>query len=147
MLRNAGSLAMGAARQFAEPGKLRLNKSSSTPVLSRTGPLGGITPSPSAYQASPHFAGARPGFVYKLDKFGLGYYADAVQARRDEAAARLPALTPAIAEPGAAQSADFVPSDHFAGHRKGYAFKLAHKGQGYYSDSYEPRAQRRSRCE
>mmetsp|Transcript_14129 Transcript_14129/g.26451 ORF Transcript_14129/g.26451 Transcript_14129/m.26451 type:complete len:309 (-) Transcript_14129:69-995(-) len=49
--------------------------------------------SPETFQAAESFQGARPGWVFKVDKYGLGYYLDAVQANRsiwDEVIPKLP---------------------------------------------------------
>lgn len=81
--------------------------------------------STSNFQASDGFAGARPGFVFKLGDMGLGYYRDAAspgahsarEAGRSSAAAAS-AAPPASAEPAprtspAARAAPSAPSPSF----------------------------------
>lgn len=49
--------------------------------------------SPETFQAAESFQGARPGYVFKVDKHGLGYYLDPVQVNRsiwDDVVSKLP---------------------------------------------------------
>ncbi|CAE7266617.1 mus-41 [Symbiodinium natans] len=49
--------------------------------------------SPETFQAAESFQGARPGYVFKVDKHGLGYYLDPVQVNRsiwDDVISKLP---------------------------------------------------------
>eukprot|EP00445_Apocalathium_hangoei_P005237 CAMPEP_0203863546 /NCGR_PEP_ID=MMETSP0359-20131031/14232_1 /ASSEMBLY_ACC=CAM_ASM_000338 /TAXON_ID=268821 /ORGANISM="Scrippsiella Hangoei, Strain SHTV-5" /LENGTH=164 /DNA_ID=CAMNT_0050781113 /DNA_START=67 /DNA_END=561 /DNA_ORIENTATION=+ len=146
MLRNAGSMSMSSSTT-----KFGMNKDSSLPQLNRQGStpaLGGNRaklglgstglpalepPSPSAFQPSAKFAGARPGYAFKLGRNGLGYYADKMQLGKLEAP---PAQQRAADE---SQHEPFVPAPRFAGAQPGYVFKLGKAGLGYYVDTYDPR--------
>ena len=72
------------------------------------------------FSAAKAFEGARPGYVFKMDKLGLGYYLDKSYA---------------VAEPDA-NTLGFIAAKAFEGARPGYVFKMDKLGLGYYLDKY-----------
>jgi len=73
---------------------------------------------PRHYEDADAWAGARPGYCFKLGEHGLGYYRDV----RDGVFAVMTGVQ------------EFHPSKHFEGEWTGYVFKRGHLGVGYYLD-------------
>lgn len=71
-----------------------------------------------SFIATKAFEGARSGYVFKMDKLGLGYYLD---------------KSSIVPEP-VANTLGFIAAKVFEGARPGYVFKMDKLGLGYYLD-------------
>mmetsp|Transcript_50038 Transcript_50038/g.126117 ORF Transcript_50038/g.126117 Transcript_50038/m.126117 type:complete len:191 (-) Transcript_50038:138-710(-) len=93
--------------------------------------------SPSAFQPASAFGGARPGFVFKLGRQGLGYYPDKLEQRKVGSTPTRSSSEARLDRSGDMPQPDFMPASRFLGAKPGYAFKLGKSGLGYYIDRYE----------
>ena len=66
------------------------------------------------FSAAKAFEGARPGYIFKMDKLGLGYYLD---------------KSSVVPEP-VANTPGFIAAKAFEGARSGYVFKMDKLGLG-----------------
>ena len=86
--------------------------------------------------ASKKFAGAKPGYYFRKDKQGVGYYLDKKAPKggnKQQQKAAEPAKKSSVFSIPR-ELADFQAANKFQGAKKGYAFKKGPKGLGYYID-------------
>ena len=82
------------------------------------------------------FAGAKPGYYFRKDKQGVGYYLDKKAPKggnKQQQKAAEPAKKSSVFSIPR-ELADFQAANKFQGAKKGYAFKKGPKGLGYYID-------------
>ena len=101
------------------------------------GAQGGTKSDPAAnFIAAKKFAGAKPGYYFRKDKQGVGYYLDK-KAPKDGNKQQQKAAEPAKKSSVFSiprELADFQAANKFQGSKKGYVFKKGPKGLGYYID-------------
>jgi len=102
---------------------------------------------------SKKFKGRLPGYVFKKDKLGVGYYKDSIgssfdskdrkmllgkqkKSKNDTKNDKNDEKNKIVREDKLVPEPDFIKSKKFTGAKKGYVFKKDRKGVGYYKDTY-----------
>ena len=93
-----------------------------------------------SFVPSKKFKGAQRGYVFKMDRKGLGYYKDrkpATGKRKDrtrDGKGPAPDKRSAVEVAPSKVLVPFVPAKRFKGAQQGYVFKMGNDGLGYYKD-------------
>ena len=97
------------------------------------------------FSPSKKFQGGVPGYVFKMDRDGLGYYKDKKdtmhnksskkkQKKKAKAAPEGRTIASASSSEPKGERKPFVKSSRFKGAKPGYVFKMSNQGLGYYVD-------------